>query len=175
MQFVEKTSWSYQLHLHLHNTKIRKTSSKWFKVTFWFSSWRSLSPLKGHLTIPKRSLWSTRVIIPEVNGVWMVCFFGVHTKHLRRWWLNVIREIVHWVKGYAPKPETNIGWKIRPKAKTKRLLVFQASIFYGQIVTTSAEISPKCGLVKGIPPKCPNFRLIGIIVICPEFLGQTCC
>ena len=29
-------------------------------VTSWFPSWRSLSPLKGHLTIPKRSLWITR-------------------------------------------------------------------------------------------------------------------
>ena len=29
--------------------------TRWFKVTFWYPSWRSLSPLKGHLTIPKRS------------------------------------------------------------------------------------------------------------------------
>ena len=28
-------------------------------VTFWFPNWRSLDPLKGHLTIPKRSLWIT--------------------------------------------------------------------------------------------------------------------
>ena len=35
-------------------------TTRWFKVTFWFPSWRSLSPLKGHLTIPKRSLWITR-------------------------------------------------------------------------------------------------------------------
>ena len=27
----------------------------WFKVTFWFPSWRSLNHLKGHLTILKRS------------------------------------------------------------------------------------------------------------------------
>ena len=30
-------------------------STRCFKVTFWFPTWRSLSPLKGHLTIPKRS------------------------------------------------------------------------------------------------------------------------
>ena len=32
----------------------QKVFARWFKVTFWFSSWRSLSPSKGHLTIPKR-------------------------------------------------------------------------------------------------------------------------
>ena len=36
--------------------------ARWFKVTFLSSNWRSLDPLKGHLTIPKRSLWITRWI-----------------------------------------------------------------------------------------------------------------
>ena len=29
--------------------------TRWFKVTFWSPSWRSLNLWKGHLTIPKRS------------------------------------------------------------------------------------------------------------------------
>ena len=33
----------------------KKKVARWFKVTFWSPSWRSLSLLKGHLTIPKRS------------------------------------------------------------------------------------------------------------------------
>ena len=36
-------------------------SSRWFKVTFSSPSWRSLNLWKGHLTIPKRSLWITRL------------------------------------------------------------------------------------------------------------------
>ena len=35
-------------------------SSRWFKVTVWSPSWRSLSHWKGNLTIPKRWLWITR-------------------------------------------------------------------------------------------------------------------
>ena len=29
--------------------------TRWFKLTFWSASWRSLNLWKGHLTIPKRS------------------------------------------------------------------------------------------------------------------------
>ena len=36
--------------------------SRWFKVTFWSPSWRSLSHWKGHLTILKRSQRMARVI-----------------------------------------------------------------------------------------------------------------
>ena len=39
-----------------------ESMARWFKVTFWSPSWRSLSLWKGHLTIPKRSLWITRGI-----------------------------------------------------------------------------------------------------------------
>ena len=40
--------------------QINNNTTRWFKVTFWSPSWRSLSLWKGHLTIPKRSLWITR-------------------------------------------------------------------------------------------------------------------
>ena len=36
--------------------------SRWFKVTFWSPSWTSLSLLKGHLTIPKRSQRIARML-----------------------------------------------------------------------------------------------------------------
>ena len=59
-------------------------------MTFWFPSWRSLSPLKGHLTIPKRSqriargtslyyhlfshskfiLWKPQHFSKKKNGFW---------------------------------------------------------------------------------------------------------
>ena len=32
----------------------KKKQNRWFKVTFWFPSWRSLNYLKGHVTIPKK-------------------------------------------------------------------------------------------------------------------------
>ena len=32
-----------------------RIDTRWFKVTYWSPSWRSLSHSKGHLTIPKRS------------------------------------------------------------------------------------------------------------------------
>ena len=37
----------------------KKNSTWWFNVTFSYPSWRSLSLWKGHLTMPKRSLWIT--------------------------------------------------------------------------------------------------------------------
>ena len=38
---------------------VKKLTTCWFNVTFSYPSWRSLSLWKGHLTIPKRSLWIT--------------------------------------------------------------------------------------------------------------------
>ena len=36
--------------------------TRWFKVTFWFPSWRSLNLWKGHLTISKRAQRTARYI-----------------------------------------------------------------------------------------------------------------
>ena len=58
-EFVTYSNWS--------------TVSRWFKVTFRFSSWRSLSPSKGHLTIPKRP----RRIARLVFCFWLVWGWGI--------------------------------------------------------------------------------------------------
>ncbi len=60
--------WQYEKikaspHLFLEVPPKKKSFEKknrWFFVTFLSPSWRSLSPLKGHLTIPKRSQRITR-------------------------------------------------------------------------------------------------------------------
>ena len=43
--------------LNFEPNKITKKNNptRWFNVTFWSPSWRSLNPWRGHLTIPKRS------------------------------------------------------------------------------------------------------------------------
>ena len=44
--------------------------SRWFKVPFSSPSWRTrFTPWKGHLTIPKRSLWITRLGILSIHPV----------------------------------------------------------------------------------------------------------
>ena len=43
----------------------------------------------------------------------------------------------------------------------------------GQILTTSAEVTPNGGLVGGIPPKCPKNSGLGTIVICPESVNHS--
>ena len=50
-------------------------STRWFKVTFSSPIWRSLNHLKGHLTIPKRSLWIT----------WKGIFSHPHVFSYTRW------------------------------------------------------------------------------------------
>ena len=44
------------------------SSSRWFKVTFWFPSWRWFTPSKGHFTIPKKSQRITRILKLSVVG-----------------------------------------------------------------------------------------------------------
>ena len=41
--------------LYHTSTAIVERIYLWFKMTFWFPSWRSLNLWKGHLNIPKRS------------------------------------------------------------------------------------------------------------------------
>ena len=43
--------------------------SRWFKVTFWSPSWRSLNLWRGHLTIPKRSQRIARLSFVRFLGV----------------------------------------------------------------------------------------------------------
>ena len=56
---AKKTVFYGNVLLFIFSNKLLE--SRWFKVTFWFPSWRSLSPLKGHLTIPKRSQRIARI------------------------------------------------------------------------------------------------------------------
>ena len=51
-------------------------STRWFKMAFLSPNWRSLNPLKGHLTIPKRSLWITRKCFFLVSPVFLFFFVG---------------------------------------------------------------------------------------------------
>lgn len=44
------------------------SSSRWFKVTFWFPSWRWFTPSKGHFTIPKKSQLIARILKLSVVG-----------------------------------------------------------------------------------------------------------
>ena len=40
---------------NFYNTFNLKITTRWFRVTFWSHSWRSLNHWRGHLTITKRS------------------------------------------------------------------------------------------------------------------------
>ena len=54
------------------------TDTRWFKVPFSSPSWRSLiTPWKGHLTIPKRSLWITRYWDTSLLIVFFMYFLDV--------------------------------------------------------------------------------------------------
>ena len=48
-----------------HKIWPKQAHTRWFKVTFWSPSWRSLNLWKGHLTIPKRSQRIARYRIPR--------------------------------------------------------------------------------------------------------------
>ncbi len=71
--------------------------TRWFKVTFWFPSWRSLSPLKGHLTIPKRSQRIARylkvisnnspTIFESIDFVWSN--YSDLTRPHPKWWFSI--------------------------------------------------------------------------------------
>ena len=43
--------------------QIGSINTSFFKVTRWFSKWRSLKPRKGHLWVQTRSLWRTWYVI----------------------------------------------------------------------------------------------------------------
>ena len=74
---------------------VSKKNSRWFKVTFWSPSWRSLSHVKGslniHLTILKRSLWFTRLPC--------FCLHNCHKLPLFKWTSLRLVRINHWQPG----------------------------------------------------------------------------
>ncbi len=54
---LQSTSWDFSVFLDQRKwfQACWKTTTSWFKVTFWSPSWRSLNLWKGHLNIPKRA------------------------------------------------------------------------------------------------------------------------
>ena len=72
-----------------------KFTTKWFKVTFLFPSWRSLDLWRGHLTIPKRSQSIARYPLFFLNdfhhyplmGWFLVSFFLLFcSTYPSKWW-----------------------------------------------------------------------------------------
>ena len=68
---------------------------RWFKVTFWYPSWRSLSHWKDHLTIPKRSQRIAR-LLTFTNICWSWLQLAVAFWHFAGWFVEVMLMLIAW-------------------------------------------------------------------------------
>ena len=71
----------------------------WFKMTFWFPSWRSLNLWKGHLNIPKRSQRIARSQDDNVASFFLwPCFvfngFLFLLGPVRAHWVHVKKDVI---------------------------------------------------------------------------------
>ena len=57
-RWVEKSTWNLKITF----LEQEKTSSRWFKVTFWFPSWRSLNLSKWSLNHPQKGTKNCQVL-----------------------------------------------------------------------------------------------------------------
>ena len=80
---------------NLGNKNLCGRRRRWFKVTFWYTSWRSLSHWKDHITIPNRSQRIAR-LLTFTNICWSWLQLAVAFWHFACWLVEVMLMLIAW-------------------------------------------------------------------------------